>query len=90
VRNLDTAPCGFWLPTSRGRFFPDFVAELVDERIAVVEFKGAHLVNHPDELEKKQVGLLWAKGSKGKAVFDWALMEQNGLNLSQQLDKLFA
>jgi type III restriction enzyme len=40
VRNLDTAPCGFSLATSRGRFYPDFVAELLDGRIAVVEYKG--------------------------------------------------
>jgi type III restriction enzyme len=88
VRNLDTAPCGFWLPTSKGRFFPDFVAELNDGRIAVIEFKGAHLTSEPYELEKKQVGLLWAGASQGKAVFDWALMVRDGLSLSQQLDKL--
>jgi type III restriction enzyme len=88
VRNLDTAPCGFWLPTSKGRFFPDFVAELTDGRIAVIEFKGAHLTSEPYEIEKKQVGLLWAGASQGKAVFDWALMLRDGLSLSQQLDKL--
>ena len=90
VRNLDTAPCGFALPTSKGRFFPDFVVELVDGRIVVVEFKGAHLTSEPYEIEKKQVGLLWAAGSQGKALFDWALMSREGLSLSQQLDKLFA
>lgn len=36
VRNWTTAPCGFGLPTSRGRFFADFVAELTDGRIAVL------------------------------------------------------
>jgi type III restriction enzyme len=90
VRNLDTAPCGFWLPTSKGRFFPDFVVELTNGRIVVIEFKGAHLTSDPYEIEKKQVGLLWAGASQGKAVFDWALMTQGGLSLSQQLDRLLA
>ena len=62
----------------------------MDGRIAVVEFKGAHLMSEPYEIEKKQIGLLWAKASGGKAVFDWALMAHNGLSLSQQLDKLFS
>ena len=86
VRNLDTAPCGFALPTSRGRFFADFVAELVDGRVAVLEFKGAHLVNDPYEIEKSQVGALWAQASAGRAVFGWLTMQQDGLNVAQQLD----
>ena len=90
VRNLDTAPCGFALPTSRGRFFPDFIAELVDGRVAVLEFKGAHLVNDPYEIEKREVGALWARHSSGRALFDWLLMTRDGLTLSQQLDRVLA
>ena len=90
VRNLDTAPCGFALPTSRGRFFADFVAELVDGRVAVLEFKGAHLVSDPYEIEKSQVGQLWAQASNGRAVFGWLTMAQNGQNMAQQLDALLA
>ena len=86
VRNLDTAPCGFALPTSRGRFFADFVAELVDGRVAVLEFKGAHLVNDPYEIEKNQVGALWAQASAGRAVFGWLTMAPNGQDMAQQLD----
>lgn len=90
VRNLDTAPCGFALPTSRGRFFPDFIAELLDGRVAVMEFKGAHLINDPYEIEKHQVGALWARKSNGRALFDWLLMTRDGLDLQQQLDRLLA
>lgn len=86
VRNLDTAPCGFALPTSRGRFFADFVAELVDGRVALLEFKGAHLVNDPYEMEKSQVGQLWAQASGGRAVFGWLTMAQQGRDVAQQLD----
>jgi len=86
VRNLDTAPCGFGLPTSRGRFYADFVAELVDGRVALLEFKGAHLMNDPYEIEKRQVGELWARTSSARAIFGWLGFE----GLAQQLDQVLA
>jgi type III restriction enzyme len=74
VRNLDREPAGgFCLPLSPGRFFPDFVAELADGRIALIEHKGGHLAHDPHELLKKSVGDLWAKLSGGKAVFAWVV-----------------
>ena len=90
VRNLDTAPCGFGLPTSRGRFYADFVAELVDGRVALLEYKGAHLLNDPYEIEKSQVGALWAQTSAGRAVFGWLTKQQGGKTLAQQLDAVLA
>ena len=90
VRNLDTAPCGFGLPTSRGRFYADFVAELVDGRVALLEYKGAHLLNDPYEIEKSQVGALWAQTSGGRAVFGWLTKQQDGKTLAQQLDAVLA
>ena len=96
VRNLDTAPCGFALATSRGRFFPDFVAELVDRpgaatgRIAVVEYKGAHLLNDPYEVEKRQMGELWAITSGGHCLFGHIVKDRAGLGMAAQLDALLA
>ncbi len=90
VRNLDTAPCGFALPTSRGRFFPDFVAELRDGRVAVLEFKGAHLLNDPYEIEKRQVGERWATASGGRAVFAWLTQSRDGLGTEAQLNLALA
>ena len=89
VRNLTTAPCGFALATSRGRFFPDFVAELVDGRVAVVEYKGAHLVNDPYEIEKRQVGELWARKTEGRCLFGQIVKDRAGVGMSGQLDTLF-
>lgn len=86
VRNLDTAPCGFGLPTSRGRFYADFVAELVDGRVALLEYKGAHLQSDPYEMEKREVGELWARTSQGRAVFGWLTKGSEGTTLAQQLD----
>ncbi|WP_024539781.1 DEAD/DEAH box helicase [Comamonas badia] len=86
VRNLDTAPCGFGLPTSRGRFYADFVAELDDGRVALLEYKGAHLKNDPYEMEKRQVGQLWARASGQRAVFGWLTFD----GLAAQLDAVLA
>jgi len=64
IRNLEKQPrSAFWLPTSSDKFYPDFVAQLDDGRILVVEYKGEHLKNNPDTLEKTAVGRVWAKTS---------------------------
>lgn len=88
VRNLDREP-GFWLPVTKGRFFPDFVVELTDGHIAVIEYKGAHLRTVPEEIEKRQVGELWASNSDNKCVFGFVYIEDNGADMQAQLDSLF-
>ncbi|HET8832741.1 MAG TPA: type III restriction endonuclease subunit R, partial [Casimicrobiaceae bacterium] len=85
VRNPDNE-FGFWLPTSRGRFFPDFVLELLDGRLAVVEYKGAHLRTDPYEIEKRKVGELWAVRSAGRCVFRFVYIDDGGKSMSRQLD----
>lgn len=68
VRNLDNQPSrSFWLQTSKGRFYPDFVCKLEDGRILVVEYKGGHL--YSDAQEKLAIGELWEKRSNGKCLF---------------------
>lgn len=89
VRNLEDEPFGFSFPTSKGRFFPDFVVELMDGRLAVIEYKGAHLRNDPYEIEKRKVGELWAKSGGGKCVFSFVYLEDGGLNIEAQLDRVF-
>lgn len=70
VRNLERQPeSSFWLPTSTDRFYPDFVAELTDGRILVVEYKGAHLVTGDDAREKQTIGSVWAAASNGRCRF---------------------
>lgn len=88
VRNLERDVVGaFWLPTSRGRFFPDFVCELTDGRILVVEYKGEHLRTMQSEVEKDQVGRLWAERSAGKCLFLMAYLSEHGMDVRQQLDR---
>lgn len=55
--------------TSTDRFYPDFVAQLNDGRILVVEYKGAHLFNGDDSKEKRTIGEVWAAASKGRCRF---------------------
>jgi type III restriction enzyme len=72
VRNLAQQPdFSFRLPLASGYFYPDFVTELKDGRILVVEYKGAHLLEY--EQEKRNVGELWEEKSAGKALFLWAV-----------------
>ena len=62
VRNLARFPeFSFWLPTSRDRFYPDFVAELKDGRLLVVEYKGEGYKTNDDSVEKRAIGEYWAR-----------------------------
>ena len=69
VRNLDREDYSFWLPTSTDRFYPDFVVQLRDGRILVVEYKGGYLADTPDTKEKDIIGQIWASKSKGRCLF---------------------
>ncbi len=69
VRNIEKQEhYSFWLPTTKHKFYPDFVAELIDGRVLVVEYKGAQL----NEPHKKDVGELWERTSNGRCLFLWA------------------
>lgn len=70
VRNPVHSRCGFSLPTTSDRFYPDFVVELVDGRHLVVEYKGAHLRTAVDAQEKELLGRLWATRSEGRCLFE--------------------
>jgi type III restriction enzyme len=88
VRNLERQPnSSFWLPTSTDRFYPDFVAELTNGRLFVVEYKGAHLYTGDDAREKRDIGNLWAAASGYKCRFTMVTAESaaNGKSLKEQL-----
>ena len=69
VRNIPKRESSFWLQTSSDRFYPDFVCQLRDGRILVVEHKGEHLYSNDDSKEKRGIGELWALRSKGRCLF---------------------
>jgi len=90
VRNLEKREeFSFRLPLADGWFYPDFVAQLKDERILVVEYKGAHLIEH--EQQKKNIGERYAEMSDDKALFWWAVkQDEQGRDVYQQLEQLLS
>ncbi|MGH8084507.1 MAG: DEAD/DEAH box helicase [Lysobacter sp.] len=84
VRNL-VHPTQFWMPTSRQRTYPDFVAKLKDDRLFVIEYKGGDRFTSDEEKEKRLVGDLWATRSNGKGLYLMAQKSDNGHNVREQL-----
>lgn len=87
VRNIEQQPkFSFWLPTATDYFYPDFVAELTDDRVLVVEYKGEPYKTNDDSREKRQVGEQWEKASAGRCLFLFAVETDDlGRNVSQQI-----
>lgn len=74
IRNLvrrDKA--SFWLPLAHRKFYPDFIVELNDGRMLVVEYKGDAYATNDDSKEKNLVGELWANSGGDKALFIMAV-----------------
>lgn len=88
IRNLVRREhASFRLPLAIDWFYPDFIVELEDGRMLVVEYKGEVYKTNDDSREKKAVGELWAKSSKGKCLFLFAVEDDNGLDVYAQLDR---
>jgi type III restriction enzyme len=85
LRNVSRHSASFRLPTSTDFFYPDFIAQLSDGRVLVVEYKGAHLAETPDAKEKANIGEIWERLSKGKALFLLATIKKGGKSLAEQI-----
>ena len=87
IRNLvkrDRA--SFWLPLAHGKFYPDFICELVDGRMLVVEYKGEAYATNDDSAEKRAIGNKWAEMSDGECLFIMALeQDDQGRDVRQQI-----
>ena len=88
ARNVARHPASFWLPTSSDRFYPDFVGELDDGRLLVIEYKGSHLAETADTKEKRTIGRLWQTASEGKGVFAVIEKSVDGKDMRAQLLEL--
>lgn len=88
VRNIERQEqFSFWLPTSTDYFYPDFVAELTDGRILVIEYKGHPYATNDDSKEKILVGRQWEKSSNGRCLFLFALAQDDrGRDVFKQID----
>ena len=60
-----------------------------DGRLFAVEYKGEHLRNAKDTLEKDAIGRLWAAKSGGKCLYATVYKSDGGFDVKGQLDKLF-
>ncbi|MDA8248061.1 MAG: hypothetical protein M0Z28_02690 [Rhodospirillales bacterium] len=83
VRNLERR--GFWLPLAKAKFYPDFVAELMDGRTFAVEHKGKDRATNDDSKEKRNVGDLWEEKSGGKALFLMTVKDKGNPSLFDQI-----
>ena len=85
IRNVARHRSSFWLPTATDKFYPDFVAQLENDRLLVVEYKGAHIADSSDTGEKRAIGELWQRTSNGKGVFVIVERSVHGRDMRQQL-----
>ena len=85
IRNVARDAASFWLPIATGRFYPDFVAQLDDGRLLVVEYKGALLTNEDETREKRVIGTLWERESGGEGLFLMAEKLVDGKDVRSQL-----
>ncbi len=84
VRNLVRLPeFAFWLPTATDYFYPDFVAELMDDRLLVVEYKGEGYATNDDSSEKRLVGERWAQTTGQRFVMVEKTL--NGMHMAAQI-----
>ena len=60
----------FWIQTSSDKFYPDFIAKLTSGKVLAVEYKGAHLAQNPDTVEKERLGKLWELRGGGRCFFE--------------------
>ncbi|MBQ7454484.1 MAG: DEAD/DEAH box helicase family protein [Selenomonadaceae bacterium] len=89
IRNIDSNQLySFWLPTYKGKFYPDFVVKLTDGSYAAIEYKGEQLVDYSDTAEKNLVGELWQRRHGGKFLLATKL-DNSGRTLETQIREFF-
>lgn len=69
VRNLARKITSFRLQTSTDWFYPDFICQLTDGRVLVVEYKGARDFGGSDAEEKRAIGEVWERRSNRCCLF---------------------
>ena len=84
VRNVPRKPNSFALPRSTNNsFYPDFVAELTNGKILVVEYKGAD--RWQDSKPDRLIGELWERRSNGRNFFVMVSKREGQPDVREQL-----
>jgi type III restriction enzyme len=84
VRNL-VHPTQFRFPTATGSTYPDFIAQLKDGRILVIEYKGDDRFDHPKNHAKRAVGELWARKNPCGIYLMPREKDDQGRDIDQQI-----
>jgi type III restriction enzyme len=85
IRNTEhESQGGFWLPKSPGKYFPDFLVELQNGVILLVEYKMGKMASDPEEQHKRAVGELWQARSGGRGRYAW-IVDRNWQGLEAAL-----
>ena len=71
VRNVERKLTSFWLQTASDKFYPDFMVRMKSGITLAIEYKGSHISESRDSQEKKLIGELWERRSKGRCKFAW-------------------
>ncbi|MFZ1507860.1 MAG: DEAD/DEAH box helicase family protein [Anaerolineae bacterium] len=69
VRNLALKATSFRLQTATDWFYPDFICQLKDGRLLIVEYKGKDRYTSADAEEKRAIGAVWESRSHGRCLF---------------------
>jgi type III restriction enzyme len=69
IRNVECKKTSFSLQTGSDRFYPDFLCQLENGKILAVEYKNKRDWHLPENKEKRLLGELWEKRSKGTCLF---------------------
>ncbi|WP_250655962.1 DEAD/DEAH box helicase [Alkalimarinus coralli] len=87
IRNLvKRDQASFWLPLAHGKFYPDFICQLKDGRMLVVEYKGEAYVSNDDSAEKRAIGEKWAElGGEDYLFIMTVLQDSEGRDVRQQI-----
>ncbi|MCQ2395501.1 MAG: DEAD/DEAH box helicase family protein [Kiritimatiellae bacterium] len=92
LRNKDSDARSFRLPMGgmTDWFYPDFIGELADGRLFVLEYKGKLTGQSEDAIEKDAVGKLWAAQDPKNYVYATVYGEsKDGLSVERQIERAF-
>jgi type III restriction enzyme len=88
IRNISRHPRSYSLPTVSDRFYPDFVCNLKDGRILVVEYKGEHL--RKAAASDNRIGKAMERASGGRCLFLMVFEKEYEMDKRTQLKRKLA
>ena len=84
VRNTVRKKYSFKLPLPSGdNYYPDFVAQLGNGKLLVVEYKGEPYLTNDDSGEKTRIGDLWAKTTNNIHIM---VSKQKNMSIKEQIE----